>query len=76
MRYEDVVALGDFSSCGRALSKKTYQMIVETRLRTRGHHDKKERFRCCMNSGMGEYAFGAQELKGRSAFNEWKVASW
>ena len=38
-------------------------MMIETRLRIRGNHDQKESLWCCMNSGMREDTFSAQELK-------------
>ena len=63
MGYEDVVALGDFSPRPIAMPNKTYKMMVEARFRTRGNYDKNERLWCSMNGSMGEYAFGAQELK-------------
>ena len=76
MRNEDVVALGMFSQRPTAVSYKTHQVMIERRLRSRGDHDKKKRLWCCENSGMGEYAFGAQKLKEWSAFSCWKVATW
>lgn len=71
MRYEDMVALGDFSPRLAISNTKTYQMMVEKRLRTRGDHDEKKYLWCCVNGGMGEDAFGAQELKVCSAFTYW-----
>ena len=68
MRYKNVVALGDFSPCPTAMTDKTYQMMVERRLRTRSNHDEEKRLWCSVNSGMGEYTFSAQELKGTVSF--------
>lgn len=61
--YEDVVALEDFSPRLTAMIIKTYKMMVETIIQIRGNYHKKERLRCSVNGGMGEYAFGTQELK-------------
>ena len=76
VRYEDVVTLGDISPRPTAMSNKTHQMMIEARLRTRGDHNEKKRLWCCVNSCMGEYAFGAQELKGWSTFRCRRVALW
>ena len=74
MRYEDVIALGMFSLGPTAVYYKTHEMMIETRLRTRGNHDQEESFGCCVNSGMREDTFSAQELKEWLAFGFWKMA--
>ena len=63
MRYEDVVALEDFSLRSKISGNNTHQMMVERIIGARADHDKKKCLRCCINRGMGKNAFGAQELE-------------
>lgn len=74
MRYEDVVALRMFSLGLTAADYKTHKMMIETGLHIRSDHDQKKSFWRCVNSGMRENAFSAQELQKWSALRFWEAA--